>query len=65
MTYLSTKYMGLELRNPLIAGSSGITDNKENIMRLEKAGSGAMVLPFLNVCSLLNISEVILLTRPD
>ena len=47
MTNLTTKYMGLTLRNPLIAGSSGMTDNKENILKLEKYGIGAVVLKSL------------------
>jgi dihydroorotate dehydrogenase (fumarate) len=47
MTDLTTKYMGLSLRNPLIAGSSGLTDNKENILKFEKYGIGAVVLKSL------------------
>lgn len=47
MTNLTTNYMGLTLRNPLIAGSSGMTDNKENILKLEKHGIGAVVLKSL------------------
>jgi dihydroorotate dehydrogenase (fumarate) len=43
MTDLTTKYMGISLRNPLIAGSSGLTDNKENILKLEKYGIGGVV----------------------
>lgn len=47
MTNLAIKYMGLSLRNPLIAGSSGMTDNKENILKFEKFGIGAVVLKSL------------------
>jgi dihydroorotate dehydrogenase (fumarate) len=47
MTDLTTKYMGISLRNPLIAGSSGLTDNKENILKLEKYGIGGVVLKSL------------------
>lgn len=47
MTDFTTKYMGLALRNPLIAGSSGLTDNKENILRFEKYGIGGVVLKSL------------------
>ena len=47
MTDLSTTYMGLELKSPLIAGSSGITDNQEKILRLEQYGTGAVVLKSL------------------
>ncbi|HLF36253.1 MAG TPA: hypothetical protein VI583_18550, partial [Cyclobacteriaceae bacterium] len=44
---LSTKYMGLNLRNPVIVGSSGLTANPARIMQLEKAGAGAVVLKSL------------------
>ena len=47
MADLTTKFMGLALRNPLIAGSSGLTDNKETILKLEKHGIGAIVLKSL------------------
>lgn len=39
--------MGLELPSPVIAGSSGITDNVENLCKLEEAGVGAVVLKSL------------------
>jgi len=41
---LSTNYMGLQLRNPIIASSSGLTDTVEKIVKLDKAGVGAIVL---------------------
>lgn len=44
---LSTKYMGLILKNPIIVGSSGLTDNVENIVKLEKHGAAAVVLKSL------------------
>jgi dihydroorotate dehydrogenase (fumarate) len=47
MKNLTTQYMGLTLRNPLIAGSSGMTDNKSGILKLEKHGIGAVVLKSL------------------
>ena len=47
MKDITTKYMGISLRNPLIAGSSGLTDNKENILKLEKYGIGGVVLKSL------------------
>jgi dihydroorotate dehydrogenase (fumarate) len=47
MTDLNTKFMGLSFRNPLIAGSSGLTDNKESILNLEKHGVGGIVLKSL------------------
>ncbi|MBN1337837.1 MAG: dihydroorotate dehydrogenase-like protein [Bacteroidales bacterium] len=43
----STKYMGFELRSPVIAGSSGLTNSVEKITELEKAGVGAVVLKSL------------------
>ncbi|HSW67206.1 MAG TPA: dihydroorotate dehydrogenase-like protein [Bacteroidales bacterium] len=47
MVNLSTKYMGLELRNPIIAGSCGLTNSVENIKELEKEGAAAVVLKSL------------------
>ncbi len=44
MADLTTKYAGLELRNPIIVGSSDLTDSVKNISKLEKAGAGAVVL---------------------
>lgn len=47
MIDISTKYMGLKLRNPLIASSSGITGDIENIIKLEQKGIGAIVIKSL------------------
>ncbi len=44
MANLSTKYAGLNLKTPIIAASSGLTDSVSNIIELEKAGVGAIVL---------------------
>jgi len=44
MINLTTKYAGLNLKNPIIAGSSGLTSSIENIKEIEKAGAGAVVL---------------------
>jgi len=44
---LSTKYMGLNLKNPIIIGSSGLTENLDNIQKLEKNGAAAVVLKSL------------------
>ena len=41
---LSTQYLGLELRNPIIVGSSGLTSSVEKIKNAEKAGAAAVVL---------------------
>ncbi|MBN2322139.1 MAG: dihydroorotate dehydrogenase-like protein [Spirochaetes bacterium] len=44
MADLTTTYLGLKLKNPVIAGSSGLTNDIENLKRLEKFGAGAVVL---------------------
>lgn len=47
MADLSTHYAGLDLRNPIIVSSSGLTDSVEKIRKLENAGAGAVVLKSL------------------
>jgi len=47
MADLTTKYLGLTLNNPIIVGSSGLTDSVEKIKELEKNGAGAVVLKSL------------------
>ena len=44
MSNLETTYLGLQLKNPLVAASSGLTSSVEKIIELEKAGVGAVVL---------------------
>lgn len=44
---IETSFAGLELRNPVIAASSGQTDSTDKIIALEKAGIGAVVLKSL------------------
>ena len=44
MADLSTKYMGLDLRNPIVVASSGLTDTVDDIIKLDKNGAGAVVL---------------------
>jgi len=44
---LSVDYLGLKLKNPLIAGSSGLSSTFEKVKALEKAGVGAVVLKSL------------------
>lgn len=44
MANLETTYLGLKLRNPLVAASSGLTSSVEKIIELEDAGIGAVVL---------------------
>lgn len=47
MADLSTQYLGLKLKNPVIAGSCGFTDNIDSLFALEKAGASAVVLKSL------------------
>lgn len=44
MSSLSTKYLGLTLKSPIIAGSCGMTNSVEHLIEIEKAGAGAVVL---------------------
>ncbi len=44
---LSTTYMGIRLQNPLIAASSGLTSNINQIKKLAENGIGAIVLKSL------------------
>lgn len=47
MPNLSTEYMGLKLKNPIIIASSGLTDTVESIKSLEENGAAAVVLKSL------------------
>jgi dihydroorotate dehydrogenase (fumarate) len=47
MADLSTTYMGLKLKSPIIAGSSGLTNSLNDIKELEEHGAGAVVLKSL------------------
>ncbi len=44
MTDLSTKYLGLDLRNPIVVASSGLTSSVKEIVELNNNGAGAIVL---------------------
>jgi dihydroorotate dehydrogenase (fumarate) len=59
MADLRTNYVGLELRNPLIISSSGLTDSVEKIGKLEKAGAGAVVLKSLFEEQILHEAETL------
>ena len=71
MANLNTNYMGLNLRSPIIAGSSGLTSSLKNIVEIERQGAGAVVLKSIfeeqirfeahQALSLIHISEP---TRP-
>lgn len=47
MSTLSTRYLGLELKSPIIVGSSNFTSRVESIKEAEAAGAGAVVLKSL------------------
>jgi dihydroorotate dehydrogenase (fumarate) len=47
MNSISTRYLGLELSSPVIAGSSNFTYSVRSIMEAEAAGAGAVVLKSL------------------
>ena len=44
---LSARYGNLKLKNPIVAGSSGLTDNISSLIELEKNGAAAVVLKSL------------------
>ena len=44
MVDLSTKYMGFNLKNPIIAGSSGLCKSPEKVREFELNGAAAVVL---------------------
>ena len=44
---LGTTYMGIPLRNPMVVGSSPLTEDIDNARRLEDEGAAALVLPSL------------------
>jgi dihydroorotate dehydrogenase (fumarate) len=47
MAELKTKYMGMELKSPVIAASSGLTASVDKVKEFEQAGAGAVVLKSL------------------
>jgi dihydroorotate dehydrogenase (fumarate) len=44
---MATRYMGLALKNPVVASASPLNSKLDNIRRLEDAGAAAIVLPSL------------------
>lgn len=47
MADLTTHFAGLQLKNPIIVGSSGLSDSAENLQELEQNGAAAVVLKSL------------------
>jgi dihydroorotate dehydrogenase (fumarate) len=43
MSNLKTKYMGIELKNPIVVGASPMTSNTDDLKKLEEAGAAAVV----------------------
>lgn len=44
MIDIRTRYLGLDLRSPLVASASPLSEKLDNILRLEDAGAGAVVM---------------------
>ena len=59
MADISTNYMGLRLKSPVIAASSGLTSKIDSIKEFEKAGVGAIVLKSLFEEQIVNNAEYI------
>ena len=47
MLNLSVNYMGLQLRSPILAASSGLTSQLDKVAAFDKAGVGAIVVKSL------------------
>ncbi len=47
MADLTTTFAGIKLKNPIIIGSSGLSDSLENMLELQKHGAAAVVLKSL------------------
>lgn len=43
MANLTTKYMGITLKNPIIVGACNLVEKTENLRRMEEAGAAAIV----------------------
>jgi dihydroorotate dehydrogenase (fumarate) len=47
MINLKTNYLGIELKNPIIVGSSNLVTKVENLQQMEEAGAAAIVIKSL------------------
>lgn len=54
MTDISAKYMGLDLKSPIVASSTGLTSNINTLVKIEESGAGAVVLRSLFEEEILN-----------
>jgi dihydroorotate dehydrogenase (fumarate) len=43
MANLTTKYLGIEIKNPVIVGANNLVTNIDNLKKIEDAGAGAIV----------------------
>jgi len=43
MANLTSQYLGIELKNPIVVGACDLLENQDNLAKLEKAGAGAIV----------------------
>ena len=57
MTDLTTKYMGMTLKSPLIAASSGLTNDVHHLKQMEEKGIGAVVIKSIFEEQILHESE--------
>lgn len=57
MADISTYYMGLELKSPIVVSSSGLTNDMTTLLEIEKSGAGAVVLRSLFEEEILNRIE--------
>src|SRR5688572_7850265 len=44
MSRLSTTYLGMKLRSPIVVSACTLSENLDNIIRMEDAGAGAVVM---------------------
>ncbi len=44
---ISTKFMGYNIKSPIVVGSCGLTSNIETLKKIEQAGAGAVILKSL------------------
>jgi dihydroorotate dehydrogenase (fumarate) len=62
---LTTTYLGLTLRSPIVASPSPLTGTLDGIRRLARAGAGAIVLPSVFEEQVWRFSERLLARNPD
>lgn len=65
MSNLSVNYMGLTLKSPIIAASSGLTTQLDKIAAFEKAGVGAIVVKSLFEEQIVSESEFLINQSQD